>query len=205
MSLSQTQRLPGQRDEPKVLWVSAGVALVLEFVILTVVGWEQNWMPKPTAPGEAVKFIEAQVYQPPKLEHLIEPEKTVAPVKREATLSKVPDKGREAKPDEKQVQDQNQTQGGPILGATHGPVVVFSPSPVIPPYLQNQDLHASVVIDFYVTAQGETTPRLVNSSGNQELDAIAISAAKKWRFKPAEKDHQVIDAKARLRILFEVK
>jgi len=60
------------------------------------------------------------------------------------------------------------------------------------------------VIEFLITAQGEVTPRLLDSSGNDELDAIAIDTVKKWQFKPAAQDNVPIDSKTRLRILFEV-
>lgn len=76
---------------------------------------------------------------------------------------------------------------------------------MIPAYLQNQELKTSVVIDFFINSQGGVTPRLVGSSGNEELDAIAIEAVKKWQFRPAENDHHAIDSKVRLRIVFEVK
>jgi TonB family protein len=60
------------------------------------------------------------------------------------------------------------------------------------------------VIDFFVDSQGESTPRLVGSSGNEELDAITLATVKKWQFRPAEQDGKPIDAKTRLRVEFEV-
>jgi TonB family protein len=60
------------------------------------------------------------------------------------------------------------------------------------------------VIEFLITASGGVTPRLLRSSGNDELDAIALTTVKKWQFRPAEQDHKAIDSKIRLRIVFEV-
>lgn len=100
--------------------------------------------------------------------------------------------------------EQNQVNAGPDLGPTHGPVALYAPQPVIPEYLRNQNLKASVVIEFLITAQGQVTPRLLVSSGSDELDAIAIATVKKWQFKPAAQDNVPIDSKTRLRILFEV-
>ena len=99
----------------------------------------------------------------------------------------------------------NQIQNGKPLSATHGPVLIESPAPVIPDYLKSQDLNAKVVIEFSVFSNGNINPKLLISSGNEELDQIALATAKKWKFYPAEKEHQAIDAKVRLRILFEVK
>ncbi|HJT24251.1 MAG TPA: energy transducer TonB, partial [bacterium] len=99
---------------------------------------------------------------------------------------------------------QNQVNAEPNFGPDHGAVAVYSPAPVIPAYLRNQNLQASVVIEFFVTAQGQATPRLLDSSGNDELDAIALDTVKKWEFKPAVKNNAPLDSKSRLRIRFEV-
>ena len=99
---------------------------------------------------------------------------------------------------------QNQVKAGPSLGPTHGPVALYAPAPVIPAYLRNQNLKTNVVIEFLISAQGQATPRLLESSGSDELDAIALDTVKKWRFKPAAKDNRPVDSKTRLRIVFEV-
>jgi protein TonB len=99
----------------------------------------------------------------------------------------------------------NQVQKGKPLSATHGPVLVESPAPVIPEYLKNRDLNTKVVIEFTVLPSGEAQPRLLVSSGDDELDQVALETAKKWKFYPAETEHQAILSKIRLRILFSVK
>ena len=129
---------------------------------------------------------------------------TPAPPQHEAAISKNPNQGRKSKPNENPFPEQNQTKEGPPMAPTHGPVALFAPPPQIPSYLQNQNLKASAVIDFLITAQGGVTPRLVGSTGNEELDAIALAAARNWQFRPAEKDHKPVDSKVRLRIVFEV-
>jgi TonB family protein len=188
-----------------VLWKSSLAAFCIEALLLTAVGWNSHWLAHPQRTTEDTSnFIETQIFELPHQEQLVEKTKPAAPAKAEATLSKVVDRGRQAKPEESKVSEDNQTQGGSQLAPSHGPVAVFSPSPHIPAYLQDKELHANVVIDFLVSAQGHSSPRLVGSSGNEELDAIALETAKKWQFRPAEKDHQPIDAKVRLRIVFEV-
>jgi len=171
------------------------------------VGWQQHWIahPQKSTGLDPTKFIEAQVFvAPPEPAHLVEEKKIAAPV-HEATLSKKPDQGRVAKPGEQPDTDKNVTDSGPPALPTHGPIAVFAPTPSIPEYLKSQEIKASAVIDFYVTAQGGVNPRLVGSTGNEELDALAISTAKKWQFRPAEQNHKAIDSKVRLRIIFEVK
>lgn len=146
--------------------------------------------------------------QLPEEEHLSTPE-PVEKKSHEVTISKEVDKGRKAKEEEKKAladDSQNQTtqSKSDSLGPTHGAVAIFTPTPVIPDYLRDQDLKSSVVVEFFVTAQGAVTPRLLSSSGNDELDAIALAAVKKWQFRPAENEHKPIDAKFRLRIDFDV-
>lgn len=197
--------------EPKLgTLLGAGlIAFVFEASVLFGVGWHQHWIAHPQNTGlDTNKFIEAQVFEaPPEHAHLVEEQKLAAPkpVTHEATLSKKPNQGREPKPGENAMTEKNITQPGPPPLATHGPVAVFAPTPAIPEYLKNQDLKATAVIDFYVTAQGGVNPRLVGSTGNEELDALAIATARKWQFRPAEQDHKPIDSKVRLRIVFEVK
>lgn len=189
--------------ENRIFWRAALVALVLELAVLTALGARDKWLSHRPKVLDESNFIEAQVLIPQET-HLVEEKPKASLAKPEATVSKVPDKGRVAKPEEKVLPEENKTESGPKLAPTHGPVAVFSPAPKIPAYLQDNDLHASVVIDFFVAANGNAEPRLVGSSGNEELDAIAIAAAKKWRFQPAENDHHPADAKVRLRIVFEV-
>jgi TonB family protein len=108
------------------------------------------------------------------------------------------------KPEPPKSPEQNQVEAGPDLGPTHGPVALYAPQPVIPAYLRGQNLKTSVVIEFLITAGGQVTCRLLESSGSDELDALSIETAEKWRFKPAAQDNVPIDSKTRLRITFEV-
>ena len=191
--------------ETKVLSYAGMCAFILEFILLTAVGWNQHWLahPQKTTGLDASKFIEAEVFQMPKEAVLHDIAKVQAPV-HEVTLSKTPDQGRKAEPEENKLSDENKTESGPPLAPSHGPIAIYSPPPEIPEYLKNQDLKTSVVIDFFVSAQSALTVQLVNSSGNEELDAIAIRSVKTWKFHAAEKDHKAIDSKVRLRILFDV-
>ena len=201
---------PAPEESSRVLWLAGLAAFLVEAGILTAAGWHSHWLAHPPNPqADESRFIEAQVYETPPAAHLVDhskPTPVVAKRHAEAVISKVPSQGRAKKAEEAKpaAPEENVTEAGPKFAPSHGPIAIFSPPPVIPSYLRSQDLHASVVIDFFVTGQGVATPHLVSSSGSEELDAIAIAAAKKWQFRPAEKDHAPVDARVRLRIVFEV-
>jgi TonB family protein len=197
-----------QNSHTKVLVKSALAAFAIEAVLLTAVGWDKHWLahPQKTTGQDDSRFVEAQMFEVPAEAHLVEEKKVVAaPVHHDMDLSRSPDKGRSVKDHPAHLEEENQTVTGPKISANHGPVAMYAPPPVIPAYLKNQELKTSVVIDFYVNTLGIAAPRLVNSSGNEELDAIAIDTAKKWQFRPGEKDGKPIESKVRLRIVFEVK
>jgi TonB family protein len=189
------------QNERKVFWLSVCLALVTEFAVIGFSGMHFIF-PTVAPPHQDVPDAEI-VTLPDEEPHLVSAQ---APAKAapEETLS---EKKTNAAPSAKSLSEptSNQVQKGKPLSATHGPVLIDSPSPVIPDYLKSQDINAKVVIEFSVFASGEVSPRLLVSSGNEELDQIAIATAKKWKFYPAENAHKAIDAKVRLRILFEVK
>jgi TonB family protein len=194
---------------PRSAWLfgAATLALALEAVLLIAVGWQHHWIAHPQKTGlDAAHYVEAEIFRAPEPAHLVEEKKiTVPKTTRETTLSKTPAQGKASKSNETSSPEENLTESGPAPLANHGPIAVFTPTPVIPEYLRAQELKASAVIDFFVTAQGGVNPQLVGSTGNEELDALAISTASRWQFRPAEREHKPIDAKVRLRIVFEVK
>jgi TonB family protein len=191
------------RSDNKILLSAALVAFVIEFAALTLFGLQTHWMTHVDQIEKSPAFIEASVFEMPKMEHLMEEKKIAAPQPHEAVLSKVPDQGKktETKP---QADESNQTTGGPPLAPTHGPVATYAPPPVIPDYLRDKDIKTSAVIDFYISATGDVDPKLVGSTGDEELDALALKTVKKWQFRPAEQDHKPVAAKIRLRIIFQV-
>ena len=199
--------LESNQVESKVFVRSITAAIVAEVALLLFASWQGSGFHQATsAAAKQTQFIEAQIFQPPPVAHLVDETKPIsAPAHHEVALSKVPDKGRKAKPHEKLLQNKNQTVGGAPLAATHGPVVVYDPAPVIPSYLQDQYLQTSVVIEFDVTSQGKSKARLIGSSGNGQLDMIALETVKQWEFRPAQKNHIPISSQVRLRIDFQVK
>jgi TonB family protein len=190
--------------DSKVIPKALALAVVVEFLLLTFFGIQSHWIAHPPKSDNEAQFIEAEVFEAPKLEHLVESKPIQAPAQHEAVLSKVPGQGKKAK-ETTHLEEKNQTTSSDRpLPPTHGPLAVYAPPPSIPDYLRERDLNVSAVIDFYITAQGQVNPRLVGSTGNEELDALAIATAKKWQFRPAEQNHKSVDSKIRLRIVFSV-
>lgn len=192
--------------ESKIIWRSIAAAFLAEAFILLVAGWRMNLFHHNVSKvSDESQFIQAEMVQMPPVAHLVDQSKPVSVAHHhEVALSKNPSRGRKAKPNEKLLDEKNQTEGGPQYGPTHGPIALYTPAPVIPSYLQDDYLKASVVIEFMISSTGAATPRLIDSSSNDQLDAIALETVEKWKFRPAEKNHMPIDSKVRLRIEFEV-
>jgi TonB family protein len=200
MTLSPFHSNPA--EEQKRLYQSAGIALGLELLFFLALGISH--LPLFHNPFDSAQYIEAQILQLPENAHLTgaqatTPDDEIVFNPHHKALKKVV-----KKTPPPPAPEQNQVNAGPQLGPTHGPVALYSPAPVIPTYLRDQNLKTSVVIEFLITAQGQVTPRLLESSGNNELDSIALNTVTKWQFKPAAQDNVPVDSKTRLRILFEV-
>jgi len=83
-------------------------------------------------------------------------------------------------------------------------VPIDQPQPQIPDDLLGQDLHA--VFDGYFTVHPDGTAdvKMVQSTGNPELDDLALQSARKWTFRPGTKDGVPIVSYRRLEIRFDV-
>ncbi len=187
-------------DDRQQLSRAAGIAVALELAFFLSLGL--GHLPIFHNPFDSAQYVEAQILQLPANAHLSGA--TATKDEDEIVFNPKHKKLKPIKKEQPKAPEQNQVNEGPVLGPTHGPVALYSPAPAIPSYLRNQNLKTNVVIEFFITAQGQVTPRLLDSSGNDELDAIALNTVKKWQFKPAANDNVPIDSKTRLRILFEV-
>jgi protein TonB len=84
-------------------------------------------------------------------------------------------------------------------------VPTSSPQPTIPDDLRADALDKTFVAEFMVGADGTPTEvKVAQSTGNDELDRIALATARQWRFKPATRDGQPIESRVRLHIEFQV-
>lgn len=94
--------------------------------------------------------------------------------------------------------------------APHVPVFTqvtqtFAPQPTIPDDLRTQALDKTVTVEITVDANGNATAvKLTRSTGNDELDRIAIETARKWKFRPATRDGQPVQSRLLLDIVFQV-
>ncbi len=82
---------------------------------------------------------------------------------------------------------------------------IDTPQPTIPDDLRAEALHATFVAEFVVGVDGKpSSVKAAQSTGNDELDRLALETARKWRFKPATRDGQPIESRVRLHIEFQV-
>lgn len=81
----------------------------------------------------------------------------------------------------------------------------YSPQPTIPDDLRDADFDSNVTAQIMVSTEGDPEDvKIVHSSGNDELDSIALDTAKRWRFKPATRDGVAIESRVLLHIEFQV-
>ncbi len=65
------------------------------------------------------------------------------------------------------------------------PEVVDHPTPVLSADLRAQDFQGQALLLFVVDDAGRAQPHLLQSTGNAQIDALALDAARHWTFKPA--------------------
>lgn len=81
----------------------------------------------------------------------------------------------------------------------------LSPQPTIPDDLRADALDKTFVAEFVVSPEGVPSDiKVAQSTGNDELDRLALDTARQWRFKPATRDGQPIESRIRLHIEFQV-
>lgn len=197
--------------EKRRFWKAVFVAVFLEATGLTWIAWDQHWLahPQKTTGIDETRFIETSLFEIPKEVQLIHSktphEHPTRPHAAEPSLHKNPAQGSPPKDPSDTFNEENQTERAQAPApATHGPIALFAPPPQLPASFQEQSLKTEVVIEFFVNALGSATPRLVESSGEEELDALALEAVKRWVFRAAEQEGKPVDAKTRLRIVFSV-
>ncbi len=83
-------------------------------------------------------------------------------------------------------------------------VPVSEPKPAIPDDLRDSDLSTAFDALFTVHTDGTASVKMVSSTGNQMLDALALDAARRWTFRPATRGGQPVESFLRLRVEFRV-
>jgi protein TonB len=76
--------------------------------------------------------------------------------------------------------------------------------PVYPPEAKSAKLEGEVVVQFLVTPEGLTRNMEVLRSTNSIFNSAALSAVKRWRFTPGEKDGKIVTTRARITIPFTI-
>jgi len=103
----------------------------------------------------------------------------------------------------------------PTLERTPAPVprivpaqVLSSVGPTVPAYFLAAHLHqdqAEVAFWalFTIRADGTASVEMTASTGHAVLDAIALSAARRWRFQSATRDGEPVESYLRLKVEFD--
>ncbi len=90
------------------------------------------------------------------------------------------------------------------------PVVVaaepaFQPMPEVPDDLRAEALDKTCVVEIAVAADGSVSSVKVRTTcGVSELDQLALTTARRWKFKAATKDGDAIPSTVRLHVQFKV-
>ena len=92
-----------------------------------------------------------------------------------------------------------------LKGETRKAIIIRQVLPRIPEGLKNDELRASVSVRVEISANGISTYTLRNSSGNPAVDALALKALRRWRWKPALQDGEPVASTQNFKFEFEVK
>ena len=95
----------------------------------------------------------------------------------------------------------------PAAGLAPGsvPVPISRPAPTYPSDAMRNGETGTVVVRIEVGADGEPTAvRLATRSGSRSLDRAALQAAKRWRFRPAQRDGQPVPGSVDVPIAFSL-
>jgi len=99
-------------------------------------------------------------------------------------------------------------QGAAVSGAGLGdskPAPAYRPEPVYPAFARRLGYEGRVVLHIQVMATGSVgTVRVERSSGYAVLDEAALESVKRWRFKPAQRGGQPVDATLLVPITFKL-
>jgi len=81
---------------------------------------------------------------------------------------------------------------------------VYSPEPEVSAELKEQCCKFACTAKFIIKANGKISVSLLSSSGSTEVDDIALTTLRRWRFKPATLDGSPVDSTRKIRVEFEI-
>jgi protein TonB len=82
--------------------------------------------------------------------------------------------------------------------------VLSAPHPEIPSSLHENCFKSCCIARFLIGTNGKASVKLISSSGNEEVDDIALKTLQQWKFKPATIDGKPIESARKIRVEFEV-
>jgi protein TonB len=82
--------------------------------------------------------------------------------------------------------------------------VLASPHPEIPADLHENCFKSCCIAKFLISPAGKTSVQILSSSGNEQLDEIALKTLKQWRFRPATLNGAPVESTKKIKIEFEV-
>jgi protein TonB len=81
---------------------------------------------------------------------------------------------------------------------------VDCPRPEIPSELAAECFKSCCVARFRIKNDGKYSVMLVSTSGSEQVDEVALSTLRRWRFKPAMLDGKPVESTRKIRVEFEV-
>ena len=95
------------------------------------------------------------------------------------------------------------TDGAPIEATSLA--VTSRVEPIYPPASRRQDEEGTVRLRVLVDERGRPQDvRVLKSSGHSRLDEAAVSAVKRWQFKPATQDAHAVQAWTQVAVVFRL-
>lgn len=80
-----------------------------------------------------------------------------------------------------------------------------NPPPAYPPSARRRGIEGTVVVEARVGLRGDAQDvKLVESAGYEALDRAAIEAVRSWRFVPAHRGDQLVEALVRIPLIFRL-
>lgn len=82
--------------------------------------------------------------------------------------------------------------------------VIESPKPEIPSEYNDEAFTTTCTARFSIDAKGEFTVKLLDTTGNEDIDKLILKTLKKWKFKPATVDDKPVASNRKLKIELEI-
>lgn len=176
---------------------SAPVVLQQQVIQISMVA------PSSIAQVQEKSEIEVQQDTPPKADGLIKVKPKTEKQKKQKneadknTASTPPTSG----PQAIDATDKVAARSEPVFNAAY----LHNPAPVYPASARRKDVQGRVLLEVSVTVQGTAREVVVsNSSGSILLDDAALYAVRQWKFIPAKRGGEIVEAKVIVPVEFKL-